>query len=47
MIIVHLVDCVYIETLAGSGPLVLKQPHSLIIISIIYASYNVIIQQCD
>ena len=45
MIIVHLVDCVYIETVAGSGPLVLKLPHSLIIISIILVSY--IIQHCD
>ena len=41
MIIFHLVDYVYIETFAGSGPLGLKLPHSLIIIIIIYVSYSV------
>ena len=30
MIIVYLVDYIYIETVAGSSPLVLKLPHSLI-----------------
>ena len=30
MIVVHLFDYVYIETVAGSGPIVLKLPHSLI-----------------